>query len=170
MVTRMCGGRVASAPLFHQGVTGADGGTDLRHQQAAFGGQRDDFAQRPVQVFLDIVAQRLQRGDIKHFDPIVQFPDSALRTRRSMQVRNAASVLPEPVGAEMRVVVRPKFRPALLLGLGGRAELRLKPLRNEWVCPRQRNGNLPHGHSWDYTRYSLIVRPCLVVRVGSVLK
>src|ERR1700751_518116 len=31
-------------------------------------------------------------------------PESALRTRRSMHARNAASVLPEPVGAEIKVV------------------------------------------------------------------
>ena len=38
-------------------------------------------------------------------------PASALRTRRSMQARNAASVLPEPVGAEISVV-----RPARICG------------------------------------------------------
>src|ERR1700757_4160970 len=38
-------------------------------------------------------------------------PARALRTRRSMHARNAASVLPEPVGAEIKVV-----RPARMCG------------------------------------------------------
>src|SRR5438477_9511372 len=38
-------------------------------------------------------------------------PARALRTRRSMHARKAASVLPEPVGAEIRVV-----RPARMCG------------------------------------------------------
>src|SRR6185437_1496844 len=38
-------------------------------------------------------------------------PDNAVRTSESMQARKAASVLPEPVGAEMRVV-----RPARMVG------------------------------------------------------
>src|SRR5581483_5828059 len=38
-------------------------------------------------------------------------PANALRTSRSMQARNAASVLPDPVGAEIRVV-----RPARMCG------------------------------------------------------
>src|SRR5580704_11371539 len=38
-------------------------------------------------------------------------PASALRTRRSMQARKAAKVLPEPVGAEISVV-----RPARMCG------------------------------------------------------
>jgi hypothetical protein len=36
-------------------------------------------------------------------------PDNALRTRRSMQARKAARVLPEPVGAEMMVLCRARM-------------------------------------------------------------
>src|SRR5271154_7600878 len=36
-------------------------------------------------------------------------PASALRTSRSMQARNAASVFPEPVGAQISVVLSPRI-------------------------------------------------------------
>src|SRR5882762_9642378 len=39
----------------------------------------------------------------------VNSPPSALRTKRSMQIRNAASVFPEPVGAEISVVCRARI-------------------------------------------------------------
>ena len=60
------------APLFHQRVAGADGGANLRHQQAAFAGQRQDFAQRTFEILLDVVAQRLQRRDVENFGAVAQ--------------------------------------------------------------------------------------------------
>ena len=58
------------APLFHQRVASAHGGANLRHQQAAFARQRRDFAQRAIEVFLDVVTQRLQRRDVKDFGAV----------------------------------------------------------------------------------------------------
>ena len=45
------------APLLHQRVAGAHGRADLRHQQAACAGNLEDFAERLLQVFLNVVAQ-----------------------------------------------------------------------------------------------------------------
>ena len=59
-------------------------------------------------------------------------PSSALRTRRSMQIRNAASVLPEPVGAEISVV-----RPARISG---------QPCSCGSDAPCPQNGKGGEGH------------------------
>ncbi len=52
------------APFVHQGVAGAHADADFGHQQATFGGFTKNFAQRELEIFLDVVAQRLQRRDV----------------------------------------------------------------------------------------------------------
>ena len=55
-----------------------------------------------------------------------------------MQIKNAASVFPEPVGAETSVVFcGENARPALLLRLGRCAEAGNKPIADERVSPFQ---------------------------------
>ena len=59
-------------PLVHQGVAGADRGANLRHQQAALARHLQNFAKRHFEVFLDVVAQRLQRRDVEDFGAVLQ--------------------------------------------------------------------------------------------------
>ncbi len=93
-------------PTFrHERVAGPDRRTNLRHEKATLIRERKNLAQRNLQVFLDVVAESLQRGHIEHFCTIWRSPASAFRTSRSMQARNAARVLPDPVGAEISVVL-----------------------------------------------------------------
>ncbi len=63
-----------------------------------------------------------------------------------MQTRKAARVLPEPVGAEMRVdsPARMAGQPALL-GLGGGAEFGEEPLGGDGVGPGEGVGGID-GH------------------------
>ena len=68
-----------------------------------------------------------------------------------MQARNAASVLPEPVGAAIRVVRPARMcRPARFLGLRGRAEAAHKPLGDDRVRPPQ--GTVNGGRHYRYFR------------------
>ena len=60
------------AALVHQRVAGADGGTNLGHQQTAFARHLKNLAQRPFKIFLNVVAQRLQRGDVENLGAVVQ--------------------------------------------------------------------------------------------------
>ena len=46
-------------PLVCQRVAGAHHAADFRHQQATLGGQLHDLAQWRLQIFLDVIAQRL---------------------------------------------------------------------------------------------------------------
>ena len=52
------------AAFVHQGVASAHADADFGHQQATFGGFTKNFAQRELEIFLDVVAQRLQRRDV----------------------------------------------------------------------------------------------------------
>ena len=79
-------------------------------------------AQRRAQVALDVVGERLQRADVEH--PRARSPARrarlAARVRRSSAHRNAASVLPEPVGRrEQHVLSGGDRRPGLALRRGG---------------------------------------------------
>ena len=58
------------APLVHQRVAGAHRSANFRHEQAALARHGKDFPQRHFQIFLDVVAQRLQRRDVENFCPI----------------------------------------------------------------------------------------------------
>ena len=58
-------------------------------------------AQRHAQVAVDVVGQRLERRDVDQAD--VSFaPSRGWRASRSIAHRNAASVLPDPVGRQIR--------------------------------------------------------------------
>src|SRR5215470_2689441 len=58
--------------LLHEGVAGADGGTDLRHEQPALAGELKNFRQRAFEIFLDVVTKGFERGDIEDFGTILQ--------------------------------------------------------------------------------------------------
>ena len=62
-----------------------------------------DPAQRRAQVAVDVVGERLQRRDVDEARARALSAGCGSRLRRSSAHRNAASVLPEPVGAEISV-------------------------------------------------------------------
>ena len=82
------------------------------HQHAHFGQgrvERADLGQRPLQVLLHVVGERPQRRDVEDARLVGQ--RAPLRSSESMADRKAASVLPDPVGAAMRML-----RPARISG------------------------------------------------------
>ena len=77
-----------------------------------------DPAQRGPQVALDVVGERLQRRDV---DELARpSPGRGSRARRSIPQRKLASVLPEPVGAQISVWAPPEiaFQPPACAGVG----------------------------------------------------
>ena len=70
-----------------------------------------DAGQRRAQVALDVDGERLERGDVEHpAAPLGVRPAVGSAASRSSDHRNAASVLPEPVGATTRAL-RPARSP-----------------------------------------------------------
>ena len=84
-------------------VAGADGRGDAGAGSAVALGVLPDAAARLREVLVDVGAQRLQRRDVDDPDLIRQRAAAASCTSASIAVRNAASVLPEPVGAAISV-------------------------------------------------------------------
>ena len=95
------------------------------------GAQRDlqigaDPAQRRAQVALDVVGERLQRRDV---DEARAGRSTARRPSLSSPHRNAASVLPEPVGAEMSTCSPPAMAGHACSWAGvGRSNAAVEPL------------------------------------------
>ncbi len=108
------------APLARGGVAGAHRRADRRRRQAQLGRDRAQLAQRLLQVAPDVVRQRLERRDVQDLRPILERRRRPLSIAsaisRSRHDRNAASVLPEPVGA-----VTSTSRPSAMSG-------------HAWVC------------------------------------
>ena len=148
------------APLFHQRVAGANGGANLRHQQAALAGQRENFAERDFEIFLDVVAQRFQRRNIENFGAVgrssgERFAHQAIDAGEKCGQRFAGS---GGRGNE-RGAAGENVRPALLLRLSGRAEALDEPLRHQRMRPGQggrkgRHRDIVAG-SWVFVKCSL---------------
>ena len=109
VVIRMSGGRRARfAALLGGRVAGAAGDRDVRGRLAEAGGREGDPGERRPEVALDVVGQGLERGDVQDADAA----RVRLRGRRAGRAtrpagrgvqRNAARVLPLPVGAWISV-------------------------------------------------------------------
>ncbi len=118
-----------------------------------------DPGQRRPQVALDVVGERLQRRDVdeRHAgwlappQPRRRFAFS--RARRSIPQRNAVSVLPDPVGAQISVLspVAIAGQPSCWAGVG-RLERALEPGAGRLAESRQRVGLLSlFGHGGQST-------------------
>ena len=85
-------------------IAGPEGRPD-RQRHTPFRRQGGNFGQRHFEVLVNVVAQRLERRDVDDLRLVGQVSGERLRTRGSMAVRKAARVFPEPVGAEISVVL-----------------------------------------------------------------
>ncbi len=133
------------APLGHQRVAGADRSADLWHEQPALARHRENFAQRNLKIFLDVVAQRLQRRNIKHFRTVGKIARQCLSHQTINAGKKCSQCLARPGGRGNQS--RPSgenVRPAILLRLGRRPETPDEPLRHQRVCPGQRGGKGRH--------------------------
>ena len=127
------------APVFHQRVARTHRGANLGHQQAAVAGHQQNFSKRDFEIFLDVVAEGFERGDVENFGAVAQFASERLadkavnagqesgeRFARSGRSRDQRGVPGEDVG------------PALLLWFGRRGEVRGEPLLNQRMSPGER--------------------------------
>ena len=95
------------AAILGRGVAGPAGDRDVRRLGAEPRGRERDAGQRRAEVALDVVGQRLERRDVQDADrcPGLSRVATGLGSvaSRSRHHRNAARVLPLPVGAWMSV-------------------------------------------------------------------
>ena len=114
-----------------RGVAGADADPDLRLGQPQPHRLLPDAGQRAAQIALHVDREGLQRRHVQHAAALAAGRRAAgVDASRSSAARNAARVLPEPVGATTSTSEPSPMRPprALLRG-GGRAEGPREPAR-----------------------------------------
>ena len=101
-MTRMCGGVLSICCRSYIGVSPVLTATRMGGIGEPFAPASScDLAERPLKILMDVIAQRFKRRNVYNFCFILQGAVEAFRTSRSMHNRNAARVLPEPVGAEI---------------------------------------------------------------------
>jgi hypothetical protein len=125
VVTRMCGGVRTIAARSDAVVSPVRTAAVMRgYLQPSLPRQAADAAARLGQVLVDVGAQGLQRRDVDHADFVRQRRFEPSRVSSSMAERNAARVLPDPVGAAMSVCLPSRIEvqpPALARQSGDRA-------------------------------------------------
>ena len=66
------------AALGHQRIAGAHSGPDFRHEQALLACVGEDLAEGAFKVLLDVVAERLERGNVENFRAVLQIAAGCL--------------------------------------------------------------------------------------------
>jgi hypothetical protein len=66
------------AALVGEGVSGAHRGANFGHEHAALSRELQDFAERGLEVFLNVVAKGFERGDVEHFGAVGQVSGKSL--------------------------------------------------------------------------------------------
>src|SRR5260370_19653035 len=127
------------AAVFHQSVARAHGRTNLRHQQPAITCHLQNFSKRDFEIFLNVIAERLERGHVENFGAVARSSGERLAS----QAGNAGEEGGERFARssrsrDQRGVSGENVRPALLLRLRRRREARREPLLNQRMSPSQR--------------------------------
>jgi hypothetical protein len=124
------------AAFVHQGVAGAHRGAYLGHEETALAGEFQNLAQRHVEIFLNIVAERFERRDVQNLGLVLDLAGERL----AHQAINACekgrkSLTGTRRSANQRVLFGQNVGPALLLRFRRRAEFPREPLAHERMSP-----------------------------------
>ncbi len=124
--------------VFHQRVAGPHGGADFGHQVSVAAGQLQDFSERLLEIFLNVIAQSFQRRHVQDLRGVGQlsgdgFADQAVDAGEKCGQRLS--------GAGRRGNQRGSpgedVRPALFLWLCSCAKARREPLLHDGMGPAQ---------------------------------
>ena len=125
----------------HEGVAGPNRGANLWHQPTPLSRHLQDLAQRDFEVFLNVVAQGLQRRDIEDFGAVAKIASQSLAHQAVDASQKCRQGLARAGGSgNQGGMSGENVRPALLLGLGWSAETANKPLAHQGMGPVQGYG------------------------------
>ena len=135
------------AAVFHQRVAGAHGRPYLGHQQAAIASHLQNLSQWDFKIFLDVVAERFERGHVENFCAVVQFARKSLADEPVNAGQESGESLARSGGSRnQRGVSCQDVGPALFLRLGWRRKSRGEPLLHQRMSPgERRRDNGRHG-------------------------
>ena len=127
------------AALVHQRVAGAHADANFRHQQAALAGHLQNFAERNFQIFLDVVAEGLERRNVEHFGAVVERAAKRLAHQSvdAGQKRRQRFARAGGRGDEGGMPGE-DVRPALFLRLGGRSRSAARNHSRTMGCAQSR--------------------------------
>ena len=126
------------APLVHERVAGADSRANLRHQHSALARHLQNFAERHFEIFLDVVSQGLQRGNIENFCAIVKISGERLADQAINAGEKSRQRFPRTGGSRNKSrAPGQNVRPSLFLRLGRRAKALDEPIPHQRVRPGQ---------------------------------
>ena len=124
-----------------RGVAGADRNADLRPREPRRLGPLRNFSQGLVQILLDVVTERFERGDVHDLRAIFEAACECLLEQGIETGEEGGERLAGAGGrGDQDVVARRDRRPAAGLHVGGRAEARAEPLRDDRMKPGQGHG------------------------------
>jgi len=147
--------------LVHQRVAGADGGSKRRHQQPTLPCQGLNLAERHLEIFLDVVAECLERRDVENLCTILEPPVERFAHQPVDAGQERRQGFPRAGGRrDQRVFPGQDGRPAFDLGFRRPAELRQKPVADERMRPGQVSGGVFHqGALQQNSHHSILSRP-----------
>jgi hypothetical protein len=82
-------------------VAGAEGGPDGSERDAPAFGKGANLGERELEILVDVVAQRLEWRNVDDFGLVGERAEAGPPDQRVDTDRKAASVFPDPVGAEI---------------------------------------------------------------------
>ena len=119
-----------------RGVAGADHDPDLRLREPCLLGPLRNLAQGLVQVLLDVVTERFERGHVQDLRAVFEAASESLLEQGIKTGEKGGERLAGAGGrGDQDVLTRRDRRPASGLHVGGRAEPRAEPLRNDRMKP-----------------------------------
>ena len=141
-------GRVAEhgGAVFGEGVSGADAGANFGGEVAAFEGELLDFAEGLVEVFLDVVGEGFEGGDIDDLRAGGEGADDGVAEELvDADEEGGEGFSGAGGGGDEGWLASEDAGPAVLLGFGGRAEFVEEPLGGDGVSPSERGWNFYRG-------------------------
>ena len=138
--------------LLGQRVAGAHSGTNLRREIPLSQCKLLNLAKRLVEILLNIVGERLQRRDVHHLRARCEVAlDRAAKKLVDTDQKGCQSLAGSGRRRDQRRLTGKYRRPAVLLGLSGRAEFLQEPLRRYRMRPAKTSRN---GEAREYVRRS----------------
>jgi hypothetical protein len=117
-------------------IAGTHCGANFGHEQAALSCELQDFSEWRLQVFLNVVAEGLERRDVEDLSAVGQISRKCLANKRvNADEECGKSFSRTGGGGDQRSLAGEDVRPALRLRLGWRAEAADEPFLNERVSP-----------------------------------
>ena len=130
--------RQHGAAFVRERVPGAHSRANFRHQHAALAGELQDFAEGNLQVFLNVVAQRLERRHVENLRAVKEFSAKRFAHQAINANQKGCQCLARTGGCRnQRGFAGEDMRPTLELRLSGRAEAADKPIADKRVRPFQ---------------------------------